>query len=81
MTKFRVLFNVLEVLDTKDMFPRVKSLGIESISVFGNLCWRKLPAYFDDIGKEFKDVFINLYHNPTYLNEQGWRKLLEEDNS
>lgn len=79
MTKLRVLFNVLEVLDTDKIFPRVKSLGIESISVFGDLRWKRLPAYFKSVGNQFTDVCVNLYHNPTYLNETGWRGLLEED--
>ncbi|MFH1538105.1 MAG: hypothetical protein ABIH66_04045 [bacterium] len=79
MTKLRVLFNVLGVLDTKEIFPRVKSLGIGRISVFGDLRWKRLPAYFKDVGKEFTDICINLFHDPTYLNEPGWRNSLEKD--
>lgn len=61
MTKIRVLFNTLEALVTKEVFPLVKSLGIEAISVFGHL-GGNLPDHFREIGREFKDVNVNLFH-------------------
>ena len=86
MTKIRILFNVLEVLKTEDIFPKVKSLGIETISIFGNLGWEKLPDYFKTIAKEFpvrsevsNGVNINLYHIPTYKGEAGWQDSLRKD--
>lgn len=78
MTKLRVLFNNLGVLKTEEVFPKVKSLGIESISFFGHL-GGELPKHFESAAKEFKDVCINLFHNPTYRDEANWRKRLQKD--
>ncbi len=79
MTEIRVLFNALKDLDTEEIFPKVKSLGVDAISVFGQLEWKELPFYFESVAEEFKDVIVNLYHAPTYLNEAGWRESLLED--
>lgn len=79
MTKLRVLFNVLEVHDPAKIFPLAKSLGIESISIFGDLCWPELPERFNTIAREFTDVCVNLYHEPTYTDKPGWRESLEKD--
>lgn len=79
MTKLRVLFNALEGLNAKEIFPKVKSLGIEAVSFFGNLDCEKLPVHFESAAGEFKDVNVNLFHDPTCKNESGWREKLRRD--
>jgi hypothetical protein len=76
--KIRVLFNVLETLDTEEIFARVKSLGIEAISFFGEL-GRPLPDHFRIAAENFSDVNVNLIHRPTYRDKPGWRDELERD--
>ncbi|MEW5944600.1 MAG: hypothetical protein AB1742_00220 [bacterium] len=79
MTRLRVLFNVLETRDVNRFFPLVKSLGIESASVFGSLRWKRLPRYFTAVAREFTDVCVNLLHDPAYRDEPGWREALQAD--
>ena len=56
MPQLRVLFNTLEALDVQAICPKVKSLGIDAITVFGNLGWKELPDYVKTIAREFKDI-------------------------
>ena len=79
ITKLRVLFNVISTLDLNVIIPKVKSLGIKSISIFGSLRYKSLPEHFYVIGKEFKDVVVNLYHVPTYENRGNWEEKLKND--
>ena len=79
LTKFRVLFNVISPLDLKVIVPKVKSLGINAISIFGTLDYEKLPSHFKTVGSEFEDVVVNLYHPPTFANRKNWPQLLRKD--
>ncbi len=81
MTKLRALFNVLEVYNVKELLSEAKALGIEAVSCFGYLGGEHLPTYFEYLGREFKDVNVNLFHNPTYRNEPNWKYLLRRDGS
>jgi hypothetical protein len=78
MTRLRVLFNVLEVLDAREIFPRVKSLGIKAVSMFGEL-GKPPPDHFRRAAEEFEDVNLNLIHNPTYKDRPGWQEALRRD--
>ena len=79
MTELRVLFNALGMLKTGDVLPKVKSLGIKSVSIFGDLGCKKIPAHFESVSREFKNVNVNLIHNPTYKNEANWKEKLQKD--
>jgi hypothetical protein len=79
MTKIRVLFNIISNHDLNLIIPMVKNLGINSISIFGTLLYKKLPSYFKIIGKEFDEVVVNLYHTPTYENRANWKDRLISD--
>ncbi len=79
MTNIRVLFNFISTLDLNVIIPKVKSLGINSISIFGTLQYKKLPNHFSIVGKEFKDVVVNLLHPPTYENRKNWEQILRKD--
>lgn len=79
MTKIRVLFNVISNHDLNKIVPKVKSLGINAISIFGNVGYKSLPNHFKTVGKEFDDVVVNLYHIPTYENRANWEKYLKKD--
>lgn len=78
MSKLRVLFNVLGVHDADEIFPKVKSMGINAISMFGDLS-APLPDHFKRAVDEFEDVNVNLIHNPTYKDRPGWRDSLRLD--
>lgn len=79
LTKIRVLFNVISVLDLDVIIPKIKSLGIESVTLFGSLRYKKLPDYYKRIGKEFKEVVVDLYHAPTFENMPNWEQALKKD--
>lgn len=79
LTKIRVLFNVISTLDLNVIVPKVKSLGIDSISIFGTLQYETLPAHFKIVGNEFENVVVNLYHPPTFENRKNWSQLLRKD--
>ncbi len=74
----RVLFNVLETLNAEEVFSRVRSLGINAISFFGEL-GKPLPNHFRRAAQEFVDVNVNLIHRPTYRDKPGWRDELQRD--
>jgi hypothetical protein len=76
MTELRVLFNSLQG-KTQDIFLKVRRLGIEAISVFFDLT-EKLPPYFESVAK-FRNVNVNLFHRPAYLNERNWKEKLRKD--
>ncbi|MFX0135098.1 MAG: hypothetical protein ACFFDN_15760 [Candidatus Hodarchaeota archaeon] len=78
MTKLRVLFNVLSVLNPRIIFPKVKHLGINSISFFGSLGYKKLPNHFELASKEFTDININVIHKPSFLNLTKWQEHLKK---
>ena len=79
LTKIRVLFNLISTLDLKVIVPKVKSLGINSISIFGTLQYETLPSHFKIIKNEFEDVVVNLYHPPTFENRKNWEQILRKD--
>lgn len=79
MTKLRVLFNTMEALNVQEIVPKVKSLGIEAISVFGEINGKEPPPHFHTIAKEFKNINVNLFHLPTYFNEPDWPERLKKD--
>lgn len=81
MTKLRVLFNTMEASNPQEIIPKVKSLGIESISVFGEINGKELPPHFQAIAKEFKNINVNLFHLPTYHNETNWPESLKKDSA
>jgi hypothetical protein len=61
------------------ILPKVKSLGIDTISIFGTLLYKKLPEYFKIVGDQFDDVVVNVYHLPTYENKDNWEERLKTD--
>ncbi len=79
LTKLRVLFNVLSVLNPKKIFPKVKDLGINSISFFGSLSYEKLPNHFEMAAREFTEININVIHKPSFTNVKNWQKYLKRD--
>jgi len=78
MPKLRVLFNRVEGLKPEEIFPRVLSMGIETVSMFCDL-GGPLPSHFEQASRSFVDVNVNLYHEAAYKGRSGWPGALRQE--